>query len=96
MLKIVLLLSAGILLVGCGKQPDKSPQYEAYIAKYGTSSRIFCQDGFLTKESWWRGYDDSPYQEVLTHDGDIPTRCGDASITVKETAKTGALSGSVY
>lgn len=86
-----LIVSSTLLVTGCN---DNTQAYEQYVKQHGASTEIYCKDGFLIQE-YINHMSDAPTRIVLTHDDNIPTRCGEANIITKETAKTGAFSGGV-
>lgn len=83
-----------IIILAINSTQD-TKEYKSYVSAHnGDNSEIYCKDGFLIKEIFYNN-NKTVTKELIYHDDNIPTRCGDANITTKETAKTGVLVGSV-
>lgn len=84
------LLLCSACLIGCTNPWSSEGREKFAVAHNGRDVVIYCQDGFLIRESYYSG------QEVINNDAGYPTRCSaDTKVLVKETAKTGVLVGSV-
>ena len=85
-----------IFFIGCGDIRSTSSEYVEFVKKYGSNTRYYCDEtGFLVMEFYMYSNDLVASRRLVKNDSDTPTRCGSATINVKETVATGVFSGSV-
>lgn len=90
--KAILILGIGCLvgltMTGCIERAEDTPEYKAFIEKYGNSKRFFCDEstGFLMQEFFWSSQLKRPSLDIVENDIKQPVRCGKADILSLETS----------
>jgi hypothetical protein len=95
--KIIGSMIAILMIAGCEKHQSIPPEMKQLMDEHGGASSWYeCNEGFLV-EHRINDYSTGWYHNaaIVVNDADVPTRCGEADIKVKESVATGALSGSV-